>query len=536
MPTLYRKYRPSVFSDVTGQETILQTLENEIASEKLAHAYLFSGPRGVGKTTLARLLAKAINCENRKKGTFEPCNKCSACNQINNGLHIDILEIDAASQTGVENVRENIIGNVNTLPTSLKYKVFIIDEVHMLSNSSFNALLKSLEEPPSHVIFILATTELHKLPPTVISRCQRFVFKKIPYEKMLARLKKICSDEKVKVEKEVLERIARKSDGGLRDAESLLGQILSLDLKDISTDDVQMILPLSSNEKLIEYLNHLISGDASKAIVLVNQLVEEGVDLNQFAHDLLETMRAILLLNLNTDKSLINADFSDESLKQLRKIGSSMGEKNLVAIMDLTLKRKNEIKSSPLPQLPLELLALEIADLLNSTDDKNNGANGQNGSGPIEKKEPVVKIHKPKVEKIEVVEEKSTINQITDSIKNVISHIGEPEIKTSFENIQTKWKEVVEKASASVASLSFILTACKLSEIKGNTLHINVPYSIHKDQLETVKNRQLLENCLLEMFGEKIRLSFAVVQEQGLPSPDSEMMNLAAEFGGEVVG
>ncbi|MEK7625199.1 MAG: DNA polymerase III subunit gamma/tau, partial [Patescibacteria group bacterium] len=258
MPTLYRKYRPQSFADVTGQDTIVQTLQNEIAANKLSHAYLFSGPRGVGKTTLARLFAKAVSCEKRKDGQFEPCNDCQACNQINRGRHIDIIEIDAASQTGVDSVRENIIENAGIMPTVLKYKIFIIDEVHMLSTSAFNALLKTLEEPPAHVIFILATTELHKLPATVISRCERYTFKKITFDKMLARLKNLCKAEKVKVDKEVLERIVYKSDGGLRDAESLLGQILSLNLKEIRVEDAQIVLPLSSSETIIRYLKSIV--------------------------------------------------------------------------------------------------------------------------------------------------------------------------------------------------------------------------------------------------------------------------------------
>lgn len=577
MATLYRKYRPAIFSDVVGQETTVQTIQNEIAMDKLAHAYLFSGPRGVGKTTLARLLAKAASCEKRKKSTFEPCNECSACTQINNGRHIDIIEIDAASQTGVDNVRENIIENAGVMPTTLKHKIFIIDEVHMLSTSAFNALLKTLEEPPEHVIFILATTEFHKLPATVVSRCQRFNFKKIPFEKMQERLKKICSEEKIKVDKAVLERIIRKSEGGLRDAESLLGQILSLNLREVTEKDIQMILPLSSAEALIEYLKKLIENNPGAAIAIINTQAEEGTNLDQFAHDLLEMLRAMLLFAMHAEDTEARADYSEENIKEMRKMSAVIASDKLVAILDLTLKRRAEIKYSPIPQLPLELLAVEVAQLLSSTDGNTpfEGGGGNGGRQETRNKEAyaeatadrqktsepatpasltgssltLASIQSPgtpdnnfkfPISNSENADKKSdeqkekanlgTIANITNTIKTAFTG----ETKTTLDQIKSKWDEIVEKSATVIPSLIFILKMCTLEDLKGNTIVVGVPYSLHKEKMEATKNRVTMENCLESIFSERLHLSYVVVQQERPAEPD--ISDLAAEFGGEVMG
>src|SRR3989339_2047478 len=295
MSTLYRKYRPQKFSELIGQNHIKITLQHELERGEIGHAYLFCGPRGLGKTTTARLFAKAVNCVNRKDGESEPCNKCNSCTSIMTGNSVDMIEIDAASHTGVDNVRENIIENARFAPSRLKYKVFIIDEVHMLSTSAFNALLKTLEEPPAHAIFILATTEAQKLPATIISRCQRFNFKKVGFDNMIERLEGICKSEKIKVDKKVLERIVNKSDGCVRDAESLLGQILSLDLKNISSEDAEMILPTSNIGSILEFINLILDKQAAAGVEMIQKLIDDGVNLEQFAYDTIEALRLAMI-------------------------------------------------------------------------------------------------------------------------------------------------------------------------------------------------------------------------------------------------
>ncbi|OGH69167.1 MAG: DNA polymerase III, subunit gamma and tau [Candidatus Magasanikbacteria bacterium RIFCSPHIGHO2_01_FULL_47_8] len=532
MPTLYRKYRPSTFADVYGQEHLITTIKNEIALGKIAQAYLFSGPRGVGKTTTARLLAKAVNCLTRKEGQFEPCNACGACEQINAGRHIDVIEVDAASQTGVDNVRENIIENAQFKPTTAKYKVFIIDEVHMLSNSSFNALLKTLEEPPAHVIFILATTELHKLPATVISRCQRFNFKKIGYDEMLARLKKISEEEKIKVDKEVFGRIINKSDGCLRDAESLLGQVFSLDLKKITVEDAQMILPSSNVESIIEFLEAITQGDGARALKLINTLTEEGINLDQFAYDTIEVLHACLITKATLTPA--GQDYSEESLKKIKKIAGTLSVPRLITLIDRALARRLEIKTAPLPQLPLELLAMEFSDAAADANPPTSNVSPISYLPSPADPSPFT-LHPTNSPAPAEVEPAKPTHRFTETIKNAIAHITHDQpIKTTLAEIKGKWNEVVTKISATAPSLTFMLKMCVVKDLVGNELFVTIPFSLHKEKLDERKNKNVIEGFLETFFSEKIRLVCELVPEATPPEPE-DLSSLAVQFGGEVM-
>jgi DNA polymerase-3 subunit gamma/tau len=357
---IYRKYRPQKFSEVIGQEKVIKTLENEIKQGKIAHAYLFTGPRGLGKTTVARLIAKAVNCENRKEGESEPCNQCFNCQAIMRGQFLDLIEIDAASQTGVDNVRENIIASVRIPPSRGKYKVFVIDECHMLSIAAFNALLKTLEEPPPYIIFILATTEIHKVPETIISRCQRFDFTKVDLEKIVERLKTIADLEKVKIAPEVLQIIAQRSEGCVRDAESLLNQVMALDEKEITAEQAAIVIPSTKLDLIIEFTNLIFSKNKKEAISKINQLLEEGIDLEQFTKDLIEFLRKILLVKIGIDEKIILIYFDNISQKKIRELTKLIEIKKLIEIIEEFFSAQQNLHYTEIPQLPLELAVIKI--------------------------------------------------------------------------------------------------------------------------------------------------------------------------------
>ena len=363
---IYRKYRPQNFSDVVGQEHIVRTLTNALKMGRVAHAYLFTGPRGTGKTTVARLLAKAVNClsrpsgvEKEKKKGFEPCNRCPACQEINQGRSLDLIEIDAASNRGIDEIRE-LRDGIKFSPSKLQYKVFIIDEVHQLTKEAFNALLKTLEEPPAHAIFILATTEIHKVPQTIISRCQKFDFRKVPLDKIIGRLNWLAEQEKVKIEPEALELIALNGDGSIRDSESLLGQVMSMEDENITLKEVQDILgviDISAVGKLIDFLADKKSGEA---VAHINQIANEGYDLVQYAKSLVNYLRKMLMLKIDPNLAkLTAAELTKEQIDGIIRQGEKFSPVALIKTIHLFIEAANEVKRADFPQLPLELAIVE---------------------------------------------------------------------------------------------------------------------------------------------------------------------------------
>ncbi|MDP2932910.1 MAG: DNA polymerase III subunit gamma/tau, partial [bacterium] len=350
---LYRQYRPQTFSEVVNQQVVKTTLKNAVSSGAVAHAYLFTGPRGIGKTSLARILAKAVNCEKPKDG--EPCDKCNNCRAIREGNFLDLIEIDAASNTGVDNIRE-IIEHVKFSPSSGKYKVIVIDETHMLSKGAFNALLKTLEEPPKHAVFILATTEITKVPATIISRTQRFDFKKLSQADIVEHLVKVSKAEKLKVSTEVLKLVARAAEGSMRDALSLFDQLISFGGEKVTLEQAEDMLGSSSFSQVQDFFGLLYQRDIFAAIKFLRDLSFSGKDVLQFTYNFLEYSDMVLAhatMAGGEDLGLVPEDLS--RLKEHAKIP----QKDLVRIIDEFLSAAQKVKYSPLPHLPLEIAVIE---------------------------------------------------------------------------------------------------------------------------------------------------------------------------------
>jgi DNA polymerase-3 subunit gamma/tau len=355
---LYREFRPQRFADVVGQEHITRTLRNAIVHHRLHHAYLLSGPRGTGKTTVARLLAKAVNCLQPVDG--EPCNECSACTSINTGDAMDILEIDAASNRGIDEIRD-LRDKVRFAPVDLTYKVYIIDEVHMLSEPAFNALLKTLEEPPPHVIFVLATTEKHKLPITILSRCQAFDYHRHSVTDIIGRLEYVCDHVGMKAQPEALTAIARQAEGGMRDALSLLDQVMAFAEGEITLQDTLHVLGATPLDQFLQLDDHLTAGSVGGALLLLDELVRQGKDLRQLVRDLLAHLRDLLMLKVEAGGSVL--DLPPHALAGMKERAGKLDQAQILGAIRLLSQLETEMRFAASPRLLVEVALIRLVAL-----------------------------------------------------------------------------------------------------------------------------------------------------------------------------
>ncbi len=485
------KYRPQTFDEIVGQEHVSKTLKNAITSGKVAHAYLFSGPRGIGKTTTARILAKALNC--KESPTPQPCNKCTSCVEIVRGSSLDVLEIDGASNRGIDEIRA-LRENVKFAPVSSRYKIYIIDEAHQITHDAFNALLKTLEEPPRHVIFMLATTQPEKIPPTILSRCQRFSLKLIPQKKIFDRLNYIVGKEKLKIEKEVLDLIAFRGEGSLRDAQSLLDQVISYaGNKKIDLQETNFILGVLPFERLVEFSDLIAEHKAREILSLIDEITESGYNLDQFIKDLRQHFRNMLLIKVAGKNTKI-LQLPDKHLGILLGKGAQFTEENMVRIIDLLSKTYESMKWSEQPRLVIEVDMFRLCQPYIPIGEIIERIGRLEKSLTLDEKK-----GNPSAERY-VQEDKKSPLMVREGKKLPAGN------NSQIKEITERWEEVLE----SVRKLDIPLHSCLLEgspvRMERELLHIVFPknYSFHKDRVE--KKSNIIEQALKEVLGKEIKI------------------------------
>ena len=500
---LSRRYRPKAFDEIVGQKHVVTTLVNALQSDRVAHAYLFAGPRGVGKTSMARILSKALNCQ---KGTTDtPCNKCSTCNSITNGNDIDVLEIDGASNRGIDEIR-NIRQNVGYAPAVSKHKIYIIDEVHMLTKEAFNALLKTLEEPPAHVKFIFATTSPSRVPDTVQSRCQRFDFKNISIADISDRLSQICKAENIAAEKEVLQSIAKYARGGLRDSESILDQLASFCHEKITLRDVYDIFGVVSEEKLSSLINSFIEKNPESSIVIFHDIIDSGKDIEGFIDQLLLYLRDLLLVSVRKkERDTIETVSGDIDL--LRMQSSSFSPDTLMYMFQIISEAKTKTRDLLQQKIYLEVLFVKLATMeelrpLSSVLDK------------IEGMKKMFEGNEGNVDKVVSIRDADVRVPVKPGIPEKPSHdyVALNKKVNPDNSFADTWKKVMIEILAKKKTTWALLQNARVLNIDDNEAIVEVPknYLIHKERLEKPEEKRIIDGCLKKVTGKKIRVRFVV--------------------------
>jgi DNA polymerase-3 subunit gamma/tau len=518
----YNKWRPHRWEDVIGQEHVVQTLRNAVTAERVAHAQLFAGPRGTGKTTTARLLAKAVNCTDPDLAK-RPCNQCACCKAVDEGRFLDLIEIDAASNTSVEDVRD-LRDKINFKPNLGSFKVYIVDEVHMLSTAAFNALLKTLEEPPPHAMFILATTEVHKIPATVLSRCQRHEFRRIPVVDIVAYLKHIVQEEGIQVDEEALHLVARQATGAMRDAVSLLDQLASTGKK-VTLEMAQEVLGTATNQAVLELWEAVLKRDAAAGLSSIHRTLDAGTDPRQFARQVVEYLRNLLLVKMNNASQV---DVTKEMREQMARQAREVEVADLLRSIQVFNRAATEGKASWIPALPVEMAFIETIEKPTEAEAELPGLTApasekvkQGARGPKQ-----VKDNPP----------------ATPPIRSqpAPAEPPAPVDNQAARNFEEKWNQALVLLKKKKSQIHAVVISAKSRRLENNILTLGFPSEIVKKMME--KNDYLLvfQEILKQVFNEEILIRCIVLTgKQTTPPPgvDSDGMVASAlrDLGGEIV-
>jgi DNA polymerase-3 subunit gamma/tau len=511
---LYRKWRPQSWDEIVGQQHVVQTLKNAVAGERVAHAYLFSGPRGTGKTTAARLLAKAVNCLDPDLAK-RPCNQCDHCKAVNESRFLDLIEIDAASQTGVEDVRD-LRDKINFTPNQGKYKIYIIDEVHMFSNSAFNALLKTLEEPPPHAIFILATTEIHKIPPTVLSRCQRHEFRRVPVDEIVAQLAHIVKAEKLKAEPEALTLIARQATGSLRDAISLLDQLASTG-QDITLGLTQTVLGTATSQTVLDLVGAVLDRDPAAGLDAVHASLDSGTDPRVLARQVVDYLRALMLIQMGNASQL---DLASDTRARAEKHAAAFSSADVLRMVKIFNAAAAEQRGNWQPALPLELALAESIETP--------AAVSSAPTTPAKKAPSAVLFQEANPRDVKAAK---------PSAKPAKEAAPAAGTGVTLEQVAKAWKQI-SAAIKSNMSLGALLNSCKVLELKNNTLTLGFSSDILRTKADTPEQIEAIRNAIAEVLNAKLSVKCVVSNAKHSAPADVKadgMVAAALRKGGEIV-
>ena len=520
---LYREWRPKTFDDVVGQEHITTTLKNEILNDRIAHAYLFCGTRGTGKTSTAKVMAKALNCLNPHDG--EPCNQCEMCRKINEGLAIDVNELDAASNNKVEDIR-TLIDDTKYPPQEAKYKVYILDEVHMLSISAVNAFLKTLEEPPKNVIFILATTDPQKLPITILSRCQRFDFKRINQKEVSARLRKITEAQNVQCEGKSLDLIARVCDGAMRDALSILDQAIAMGDNEINYDDLVSILGLVTNEYLFDMTDAVIERNVEKAMVIVDKLVYSGKDMQLFIKDLISHFRNLLMAKVTTNPEEV-LDMSLENITLVKEQGRKIRVEEIMRAIRILQEAEANSKMSKQSRLYLELSIIKMCKIEYDTSNEvilsrmNKLEEAlKNGTIQVSAAQASVAGSQEKTADNRGVAQGSVKSKVykPETVETQVVNVeANPNSSLTIDDVGRSWSEILQafKDKRAMIIHASLMTGKPYSLKNGVlTIEFNQLYSQSKPRLEKAEYRELVNEIFSKILKEKIIVNYIVTQDK----------------------